>query len=216
MPNRAGTAPKRDVNLGLMLACVLLASTRCASALNPALDISQYAHAAWKVRDGFFKGQLAAIAQTPDGYLWLGTEFGLFRFDGVQAVPWQPPDHPLQASYILSLLSARDGTLWIGTSKGLASWKDGKLATYPVRNRDDDDLELHVDGRRSRGLDYRLAAYLSAGHIELHRLRTGGGNTRPNPDITAGAHLRIYCTKVLGPRQQRSATVIDQVAPVPV
>ena len=63
----------------------------CAFALNPSLDISQYAHTAWTVRDGFFKGVINSIAQTPDGYLWLGTEFGLLRFDGVRAVPWQPP-----------------------------------------------------------------------------------------------------------------------------
>ena len=73
-----------------------------------------------------------AIAQTPDGYLWLGTEFGLFRFDGVRAVPWQPPaDQHLPSNKIQSLLVTRDGTLWIGTWKGLASWKDGKLTQYP-------------------------------------------------------------------------------------
>ena len=63
----------------------------CALALNPALDVSEYAHTAWKVRDGFVKGTIGSIAQTPDGYLWLGTEFGLLRFDGVRTVPWQPP-----------------------------------------------------------------------------------------------------------------------------
>ena len=62
-----------------------------ARGLNPALDVSQYAHTAWKIRDGFTKGAINSIAQTPDGYLWLGTEFGLLRFDGVRAVPWQPP-----------------------------------------------------------------------------------------------------------------------------
>src|SRR5262249_22061100 len=46
-----------------------------------ALDLSQYAHTPWKVRDGFVKGAISSIAQTPDGYLWLGTEFGLLRFD---------------------------------------------------------------------------------------------------------------------------------------
>jgi ligand-binding sensor domain-containing protein len=43
------------------------------------------------VREGFVKGAINAIAQTPDGYLWLGTEFGLIRFDGVRPVTWQPP-----------------------------------------------------------------------------------------------------------------------------
>jgi len=114
-----------------VLACVLFAWCPCAFALNPALDVSQYAHTSWRIRDGFTKGIIKAIAQTPDGYLWLGTEFGLLRFDGVRNVPWQPPpDQPLPDNFIWSLLAARDGTLWIGTSKGLASWKDGKLARH--------------------------------------------------------------------------------------
>jgi signal transduction histidine kinase/ligand-binding sensor domain-containing protein len=116
---------------GILVACVLLACCPSAFGLNPALDVSQYAHTSWKIRDGFFKGQITSIAQTPDGYLWLGTEFGLLRFDGVKNVSWQPPqDQPLPSSNIRSLLVARDGTFWIGTSKGLASWKDGKLTQY--------------------------------------------------------------------------------------
>jgi hypothetical protein len=96
-----------------VLACVLFAWCPCAFALNPALDVSQYAHTAWRIRDGFTKGIIKAIAQTPDGYLWLGTEFGLLRFDGVRNVPWQPPpDQPLPDNFIWSLLVARDGTLW--------------------------------------------------------------------------------------------------------
>ncbi|MGA7764866.1 MAG: two-component regulator propeller domain-containing protein [Candidatus Sulfotelmatobacter sp.] len=115
-----------------MLASILLACCACAFASSPSLDISQYAHTAWRVRDGFFKSGINAIAQTPDGYLWLGTEFGLLRFDGVRSVPWQPPPgQPLPSSTIWSLLAARDGTLWIGTFQGLASWNDGKLTQYP-------------------------------------------------------------------------------------
>jgi len=60
-----------------------------ALALDPSLDVSQYAHTAWTVRDGFSLGNVYAMAQTPDGNLWLGSEFGLFRFDGVHAA--QPP-----------------------------------------------------------------------------------------------------------------------------
>jgi len=74
------------IALGILLACC-----GCAFALDSSLEISQYAHTAWKAGDSFSKGIIYTIAQTPDGYLWLGTEFGLFRFDGVQSVPWQPP-----------------------------------------------------------------------------------------------------------------------------
>src|SRR5208282_970230 len=110
---------------------ILLACCACAFALDPSLDVSQYAHTSWKVRDGFARGAIASIAQTADGYLWLGTEFGLVRFDGVRAVPWQPPKNQhLPSGTIFSLLVARDGTLWIG-AKGLASFKDDKLTQYP-------------------------------------------------------------------------------------
>jgi hypothetical protein len=119
--------------LGTTLAGMLLAGYPFAFALNPALDVSQYAHTSWKVRDGFRTGAISSIAQTPDGYLWLGTEFGLLRFDGVRAVPWQPPPgQHLPSSRVFSLLAARDGTLWIGAAKGLASWKGGMLTQYPV------------------------------------------------------------------------------------
>lgn len=124
---RANKTPVLVVALAILLACCPLAF-----ALDPSLDISQYAHTAWKVREGFFKGIIYAFVQTPDGYLWLGTEFGLLRFDGVRALPWQPPtgEH-FPSGPIRRLLVARDGTLWIGTTKGLASWKNGKVTQRP-------------------------------------------------------------------------------------
>jgi PAS domain S-box-containing protein len=115
---------------GAVLAGMLVAGT-CAFALSPTLDVSQYAHTAWKIRDGFAKGSILSIAQTPDGYLWLGTAFGLYRFDGVRNVLWQPPpDQQLPSTTISTLVAARDGTLWIGTWSGLVSWKNGKLTQY--------------------------------------------------------------------------------------
>ena len=111
---------------------ILLKLPLCAFALDPALHVSQYAHTSWKVRDGVFRGGIAAVTQTPDGYLWLGTEFGLIRFDGVAAVPWQPPSHAsLAGRPVLKLLTTRDGTLWVGTDPGLTSQKAGKLTQYP-------------------------------------------------------------------------------------
>jgi signal transduction histidine kinase/ligand-binding sensor domain-containing protein len=111
---------------------VLLAACHCSFALNPALDVSQYAHTSWKISEGVTTGTTHTIVQTKDGYLWLATESGLRRFDGVHSVAWQPPagEH-LPSIDIRELLAARDGTLWLGTAKGFASWKDGKLTHYP-------------------------------------------------------------------------------------
>ena len=76
------------------------------------------------------------MAQTPDGFLWLGTEFGLFRFDGVRSVPWQPPaGQQLPEKNINALIVTHDGTLWIGTFAGLATWSGGKLTWRPELGR---------------------------------------------------------------------------------
>jgi ligand-binding sensor domain-containing protein len=110
---------------------IAMACCRCASALNPSLDISQYAHTAWRVQDGTLKARVQAIAQTPDGYLWLGTEFGLLRFDGVRFAPWEPPKgESLPSSYVLKLLVSRDGSLWIATDKGLVHWNGASLTHF--------------------------------------------------------------------------------------
>ena len=123
---------RRHAELPATVSSIVLAWCACAFALDPSLDISQYAHTAWKAGAGLTTGKINAIAQTPDGYLWLGTDFGLFRFDGVRAVPWRPPaGQQLPSNNVSSLLAARDGTLWIGTLKGPASWKDGRLKEYP-------------------------------------------------------------------------------------
>src|SRR5262249_25231113 len=104
----------------------------CIFALNPALDVSQYAHTSWRNQEGLVKGDILDIAQTPDGYLWLATGFGLQRFDGVRAVPWQSPHgQSLPSNNVRKLFAASDGTLWIGTTNGLASWKNGDLTQYP-------------------------------------------------------------------------------------
>ena len=94
--------------------------------------MSQYGHSVWRLQDGFLNGRPYAIAQTTDGYLWIGTQNGLVRFDGVRFVPWvpRPGDQP-PSLRIQSLLGARDGSLWIGTFSGLVHWVDHKILQYP-------------------------------------------------------------------------------------
>lgn len=105
--------------------------TRTALALDPSTPIAQYAHSAWNVADGTFAGSPNTVAQTADGYIWIGTNLGLVRFDGARFVQWNPPaGERLQDSRVFSLLGSQDGSLWIGTGYGLARWKDGRLTNY--------------------------------------------------------------------------------------
>jgi PAS domain S-box-containing protein len=116
---------------GLMLALALLVPPSKVLALDPSLQIAQYAHTSWTVRDGYSLGAVFAMTQTPDGYLWLGGEFGLFRFDGLRFTRWEPPSGQTLPDKPYSLLVSRDGTLWIGTFAGLASWDGAKLTLHP-------------------------------------------------------------------------------------
>ena len=101
-------------------------------ALDPNLKISQYARTAWLIQDGYLRGAARAIAQTSDGYLWIGTESGLFRFDGARFQPWTFPDGAhLPSTEIHSLFGAHDGSLWIGTREGVAHLIDQKLVNFP-------------------------------------------------------------------------------------
>src|SRR5271166_2233870 len=119
----------RALALGLSLVLLCAAAT----GLDPSRQISQYGHTAWRTQDGDFTGTPHAITQTTDGYLWIGTEAGLVRFDGVRFVPWiPPPGKRLPSRRISSLLGAGDGSLWIGTVRGPAHWKDGNLVDYPA------------------------------------------------------------------------------------
>ena len=121
----------RQASSRTVLACVLCAWCGCAFALDPTLDVAQYAHTAWKIREGFSRGGIGSFAQTSDGYLWLGTDFGLLRFDGVRNVEWQPPrGSSLPDNHGRFLLATRDGALWIGTYAGLAKLQAGRLTTY--------------------------------------------------------------------------------------
>src|SRR5215203_1264947 len=55
-----------------------------AHALDPVRSMSQFHRTSWSMQDGM-PGNLNSIAQTPDGFLWLGSAAGLYRFDGVRA-----------------------------------------------------------------------------------------------------------------------------------
>src|SRR5262245_46595970 len=116
----------------LFLACLSL-FPQPARALDPSKRISQYAHAAWRIQDGFFRGTPYDVTQTQDGYLWVATSSGLLRFDGVRFVPWTPEyGARLPGSWVVRLAKGRDGGLWIATNGGVSHWKNEKLTNYPT------------------------------------------------------------------------------------
>ena len=135
---RADSAPKaaRSNIPRWHFLCLLLFLFAVSSvwAVDPTRHISQYAHTAWRIQDGVFRGAPNAITQTTDGYLWIGTQAGLLRFDGVRFVPWTPPDgQHLPSSNVISLLGARDGSLWIGMEGGLSHWDKRDLTNYDIK-----------------------------------------------------------------------------------
>src|SRR5687767_5242130 len=77
--------------------------------------LTGYSLTTWaESEDGPF-GAIAAMAQDADGYLWIGTSAGLFRFDGVRFTPWNRiGGSPLPTSAVTALLVGRDGRLWVG------------------------------------------------------------------------------------------------------
>jgi signal transduction histidine kinase/ligand-binding sensor domain-containing protein len=93
--------------------------------------ITQFYHTAWTAKDGA-PSQITALAQTQDGYLWIGSGLGLFRFDGVQFEPYEPPPGVTLPSHsINSLMATPDGGLWISFNpSGIAFLKDGAIGTF--------------------------------------------------------------------------------------
>jgi len=132
-------------NLGrgkLVMALLVLACAAPAPALDPHKAITQYIETAWTTESGLPQTSVYSIAQTSDGYLWVGTELGLARFDGARFTVFNQRNTPaLPANYISRLLAARDGGLWVGTNSGLAHLKNGAWTSYSeTRGLSDNDV----------------------------------------------------------------------------
>ena len=112
-----------------LVGIVLAGLVTDARALDPNRLVSQYVREQWTTETRFPGGAVNGIAQTADGYLWIGTDRGLIRFDGFNFRPVSFASiTPAPNVSILQLLAAARGTLWIrpeGTH--LVRQRDGKL-----------------------------------------------------------------------------------------
>jgi signal transduction histidine kinase/ligand-binding sensor domain-containing protein/CheY-like chemotaxis protein/HPt (histidine-containing phosphotransfer) domain-containing protein len=113
-----------------LLALLLCAAAGRSFALDPALLPSQYVLDNWQNPDGLPQNTAQAVAQTPDGYLWIGTQEGLARFDGVKFTVFDSGNEPaIPNKDICALFVDHAGRLWIGTRSGVAVLSDGHFRT---------------------------------------------------------------------------------------
>ena len=84
----------------------------------------------WLTEHGLPQNSVNAVLQTRDGFLWVGTNAGLARFDGVRFRTFGLPEG-LRSVVVLALAEDRDGALWIGTSGGgVSCWKSGRITSF--------------------------------------------------------------------------------------
>ena len=103
--------------------------------LDPRKTIAQYTLDIWQDEQGLPQSVVQAIVQTPEGYLWLGLEEGLVRFDGVQFTHFHKGNTAaFTYNDVPVLLVDRAGNLWIGTDGGgLLCFKEGKFTVYTTK-----------------------------------------------------------------------------------
>ena len=110
---------------------LLLSGGGSALALDSRRELSQFSHEVWLTENGLPQNTVHAVAQTKDGYVWIGTEEGLARFDGIKFTVFDKQNTPeLRSNYIRTLLADRLGALWIGTAEGLVRMLDGKFTLF--------------------------------------------------------------------------------------
>lgn len=187
LPSRVGSlAHAGRWALAVLSAACALAGAREATALNPARSLTQYGHDIWQVEEGLPQNTVDAITQTRDGYLWLGTQRGLVRFNGSDFTIFEPDRTAgLRHSYVLALCEGRDGSLWVGTyGGGLSRLKDGTFTTYTTASGlPDDTVRVLVEDREG-------ALWIGTNGGGVSRLKDGRFTTYTTADGLGGNVVR--------------------------
>ncbi len=108
---------------GMAVVCLQMLLASRGLALDPAKELTQYNCQTWSRQNGLMVNGVNAIAQTEDGYLWLGTSSGLVRYDGMGFTTLHLPQSG--NAIVTSLASTRNGGLWVGLENSTFSFYDG-------------------------------------------------------------------------------------------
>ena len=147
------------------------------SSLEPSGEAMEYPRSAqairvrtWQREEGLPQAAIRALAQTRDGYLWLGTDDGVLRFDGLRFVPFGLRDG-LRGGGVKTLLADSRGALWIGGGGGLSRLQGGGISSYTVQDGlPSDNISALAEDREGRiwvGTDNGLALWERGSLVEF-------------------------------------------------
>src|SRR3990172_8164874 len=131
-----GLRSAQVANRFLVMLFVAVLSPGDAHSLDPQKPVTQYVHDMWQTEDGLPMSSVGPVVQTPDGYIWLGTQEGLARFDGTRFQIFHKGNtDAIRNNHIAALLAARDGSVWAGTAGGgVTRLHNGRFSHYSTND----------------------------------------------------------------------------------
>jgi ligand-binding sensor domain-containing protein len=119
----------------LLVGALLLVFQAVAAGSAETLDLrrrlTEYAQQNWQLADGLPQNSVFAIIQSRDGYLWLATQAGLVRFDGVRFQVFGRANTPeFERENVAALAEDGDGAIWVGTTSGVRRYLRGRFTRY--------------------------------------------------------------------------------------
>jgi signal transduction histidine kinase/ligand-binding sensor domain-containing protein/DNA-binding response OmpR family regulator len=146
-----------------------------ALAVDPAIAINLYNHRVWQTADGLPQDSVNSVVEDGDGYLWLGTEEGLARFDGARFTVFDRANTAaLRNSSVLILLKDSKGYLWVGTRGGLTRMRAGQFTSVSgLAGKVVLSLFEDREGAIWAGLEGAGLCRLKNGEVRFYSLRDG-------------------------------------------
>ena len=119
--------------VGAFVLMVLGPAARQAAALDPKVGLSQYHSLTWQIENGLPQNSVQALLQSREGYIWIGTQAGLARFDGIRFVVFDRSNTPeMGRENIRALAEDVDGSIWAATDSGLLRFLRGAVTRLSV------------------------------------------------------------------------------------
>lgn len=123
----------RQINAAFLILPLIIGfmTAEQAFGIDPGKTVTQYMMKFWDKKDGLPQNSANVVLQTRDGYLWIGTQEGLVRFDGVQFTLYDKKNtEAIRNNFISALAEDSAGVLWIGTWGGLTKFENGTFTFF--------------------------------------------------------------------------------------